>query len=255
MKISAVILVKNEERKIEKAIKSVSFCSEIMVVDDNSTDSSVALAKEAGAIIYNRPLQGDFASQRNWAMTQAINEWILFLDADEIVSEELKQSIITLATIDKTSTENQPVAFAIPRRDFFWDTELKHGETFKSRDSGIIRILKKGSGKWVGTIHEKFETTGLTSKLPGFIDHYSHESLSSFIKKVNGYSTLRANELGKTGKKISKFELIVFPFGKFIYTYFILGGFLDGAAGFVYSFVMSFHSFLVRAKLVTNTYA
>lgn len=248
MKISAIILAKNEEQKIERAVRALSFCDEVIVIDDDSTDKTIDSAKKAGATVFAHSKKNEFAGQRNWAMEQARNEWVLYIDADEVVGENLKQEIISLPST------NLPVSYAIPRRDFFWNTELKHGETKKARNQGIVRLIKKGSGVWTGAVHETFTSSGSVGRLGAFLDHYSHDSLSSFIQDINIYSTLRAEELAREGKKISPIELIIIPFGKFFYTYFILLGFLDGPAGFVYSFVMSFHSFLVRAKLVSKQY-
>jgi glycosyltransferase involved in cell wall biosynthesis len=248
MKISAVILAKNEEAKIEKAVASVLFCDEVLVIDDKSTDATVTIATKAGARVLAHAQADGFASQRNWALTQAKNDWILFIDADEEVTENLKFEISNLKLNDEVA------AYRIPRRDFFWNTELKYGETQNARKSGIARLINRKEGTWEGVVHEEFKTKGTQKKLASFLNHNSHDSISSFIADINVYSSLRAQELAQQGKKFSLFELVFLPFGKFIYTYFILRGFLDGAAGFVYSFVMSFHSFLVRAKLATKSY-
>lgn len=249
-KISAIILAKNEEKKIERAAASILFCDEVIVVDDESIDETTKKAEKAGAKVLIHPLKNGFAEQRNWAMKQAKNDWILFIDADEELSEELEKEIKKVLTLQHSNI----VAYTIPRRDFFWNTEMKYGETRKTCTNGIVRLMKEGHGAWTGAVHETFTATGPVGKLNSFLNHYSHDSLSSFVQDVNVYSTMMAMELAKEGKKVSPFELIIFPFGKFMYTYFILGGFLDGPAGFVYSFVMSFHSFLVRAKLATKTY-
>lgn len=246
MKISAIILTKNEEKRIEKTITSLSFCDEVIVIDDVSTDGTVKRAKEMGAVVYIHEKEKTFSGQRNFAMDAARNEWVLFVDADEEVSDELRDEILRLKD-DATST-----AYALPRRDFFWGHEMKYGEIKKVREEGIVRLMKKGSGVWVGLVHERFVSSQKVVKLNGFLNHYSHDSVTSFIEDVNSYSTIRAEELFATGTKVSGLELILYPFGKFIYTYFILRGVLDGPAGFVYSFVMSFHSFLVRAKLHTH---
>jgi glycosyltransferase involved in cell wall biosynthesis len=247
-KISAIILAKNEEKKIEQAVKSLTFCDEILVINDDSTDETKTIAENTGAKVFTHSKKNEFSGQRNWAMEQAKNDWVLFIDADEKVSEDLKFEIKHLKLTDG------PESYAIPRRDFFWNTELAYGETRKARTKGIVRLVKKGSGVWIGAVHETFVATGESGKLHSFLDHYSHDTLSEFIEDINIYSSIRAQELALQGKEVSAIELIVFPFGKFVYTYFILGGFLDGAAGFVYSFVMSFHSFLVRAKLITQSY-
>lgn len=249
MNITAIILANNEEKVIKKAIQSVSFCDEVLVIDDESSDSTGIIAKEAGATVLSHSLRNNFAEQRNWAMKQAKNEWILFVDADEEVSTNLKFKIGNL------KLQGAVTAYAIPRRDFFWGHEMKYGETKQTRRKGIIRLVKKGSGTWTGVVHETFIPVGFVDRVDAFLDHHSHDSLSSFIHDVNIYSTIRAKELAAQGKQVSSLKLIFYPLGKFIYTYFLLGGFLDGPAGFVYSFVMSFHSFLVRTKLLTKSYA
>jgi len=248
MKISAIILAKNEENKIEKAVASLMFCDEVIVIDDESIDATTQIAKKAGAKVLIHAKCNEFAGQRNWAMDQAKNDWILFIDADEEVSENLQLEIVNLKLSIST------IAFALPRRDFFWGREMKYGEVRKARETGIIRLVKKGGGVWTGYVHETFTPAGEAGKLKEFINHYSHDSLSLFIQDINYYSTLRAEELKNEGINISPLELIFVPLGKFFYTYFILFGFLDGPAGFVYSFVMSFHSFLVRAKIATQSY-
>ncbi len=248
MKISAIILARNEERKIEKAVTSLLFCDEVLVIDDESSDDTPKIAEKAGAKVLIHSKKNEFSGQRNWAMEQAKNDWILFIDADEEVSHELKSELF------KLQIHTGIASYAIPRRDYFWNREMKYGETQKARTQGIVRLIKKGSGVWTGAVHETFTASGKVEKLHSFLNHYSHDSISSFVTDINFYSTIRVLELAKEGKKVSGFEIMFFPLGKFLYTYFVLRGFLDGSVGFVYSFIMSFHSFLVRAKLATQTY-
>jgi glycosyltransferase involved in cell wall biosynthesis len=247
LNISAVVLTKNEEKNIERCIKSLMFCDEIIVVDDYSTDKTVHKVHQVHKVcqVYQRKLNGDFATQRNFAMEKVKNDWVLYIDADEIVSEELQKEIVKLlnCSIVKES------AFAIKRRDFFMNHEMKYGETKKVRNMGIVRLVKKGAGIWNGNVHEVFHTAKNVGKLNGFLDHYPHPTISEFIIDINLYSSLRAKELFDHNKRTNILEIIFYPFSKFIYTYFIKLGFLDGSQGFIYSFFMSFHSFLVRTKL------
>ncbi|MEK7079437.1 MAG: glycosyltransferase family 2 protein [Patescibacteria group bacterium] len=254
MKISAIILTKNEEKNIERAIKSVAFCDEIIIVDDLSSDNTLENAQitndkyqiKSKFQILKHESKGDFAAQRNWAMEKAKNERVLFLDADEEVSEELKSEIIKIA-------RNDINAYYIKRRDFWWGRELKFGETAKTRNKGIIRLVKKGSGKWKGVVHEEFVTDLPVGQLRGFLNHNPHPTLKEFIHDINLYSSIRARELQKQGKKGNILPVLLYPPAKFFLTFFIYLGFLDGAAGFAYAFLMSFHSFLVRAKLFQYT--
>lgn len=239
--ITAVILTKNEEKNIERALKSVQFCDEIIVIDDDSTDKTASIAQKYTKKIFNRSLNNDFASQRNFGMQKANNEWILFVDADEEVTEELQKEIISVsATTD---------AYFLKRRDFFYGREMKHGEIQKVREQGIIRLVQKGAGEWQGTVHETFSVKGKTGTLQNFINHYPHQTIKDFLNDINGYSTIRARELYDAQTASSLFQMIAYPIGKFLDSYFLKQGFLDGPEGFIYSFMMSFHSYLVRAKL------
>lgn len=224
MKISAVILSKNDSDSLERCLRSVDFCTEKIVLKGRITD---------------------FSRQRNSGIEKASGDWILFIDVDEEVTEELRKEILNLFK----SENSQYSAYYIKRRDFFWGRELRFGEVWKSRNQGIIRLVRKNSGKWEGKVHEEYKSPVVAGHLEGVLNHYPHPTVKEFIIKINYYSDLRAQELYCSGKKFNILELIFFPLLKFKLTYFIYLGFLDGPAGFVYAFLMSFHSFLVRAKL------
>ena len=244
MKITAVSLTKNEEKNIARALESLNFCDEVIVVDDFSSDKTIDLAKSRKAAIYKRKLNNNFAGQRNFGLSKSRGEWVLFLDADEEVTSEL---VVEIKNIIKEKSEKS--AYYIKRRDYWWGRELKYGEVRYVRNNGLVRLIKKSSGEWVHPVHEVFQTSSPVGKLSGFINHYPHPTVRDFLGDINYYSTLRAKELLKQGKKMSLVEVILYPLGKFISNYMFKLGFIDGPAGFVYSFMMSFHSFLVRAKL------
>ncbi|MDO8497736.1 MAG: glycosyltransferase family 2 protein [bacterium] len=241
--VSAVVLTHNEKKNIERCLQALSFCDEIVVLDDNSTDATIDIAQKMKAKMVKRTSKGNFSEQRNFALTEVKGDWILFVDADEIVTNELKKSIL------ENIVKDSPIVYYIKRRDFFWGKELQYGETAKARNKGIIRLVKKNSGVWRGLVHEEFIFSGESGKLSGFLDHYPHQSLKEFIYDINAYSTIRAKELLQQGKQPHIREILLYPFGKFLLTYLIYLGFLDGPAGFCYAFMMSFHSFLVRAKV------
>ncbi len=247
--LTAVVLTKNEERNIEDCLKAVSFCDDILVVDTGSTDKTIDVARKNGATVISYDFKQDFAAIRNFALEKAITDWILFIDADERVSPALQKEITAALTSDSNIQ-----AYSLRRRDWFWGTELKWGETHAARTQGIIRLIKKGSGRFEGTVHEEFREirgSGEIGRLKNYLEHYPHPSITDFLNSINMYSTIRAQELRKKGVSVSSFDIFAYPFGKFIYTYFLKLGFLDGPAGFVYSFMMAFHSFLVRGKLAT----
>lgn len=244
MNISAVILTNNRDGDLKRTLRSVEFCDDILIVEDTSAGKLMDSSRFPKKVrVVTRELKGDFASQRNFALTNSNNEWVLFVDDDEEVTSGLKEEL-------KQFTAPSSDAYFIRRRDFFWGRELKYGETRKARRQGLIRLVKKGSGKWKGKVHEEFVTKSPVGQLRSFLNHYPHPTVGSFLTSVNEYSTLRARELRTEEKKVPDMALLYMPLGKFLYTYFFLFGFLDGPAGFAYSFFMSFHSFLVRAKCI-----
>ncbi len=249
MKISTIILVSNI-KTLFNTLKSCLFSEEIiLVIDENGKnieknkleDFFIKNNFQNYKIFYKK--LNDFSEQRNFAIYKAKNQWILFVDDDETVSDELKKEIINL-----NENQNQQ-CFYIKRKDFFWNKEIKYGELRKVYKKGLIRLVKKNSGQWIRKVHEEYITSGKVGQLKSFLYHYPHENIKEFLNKINFYSTLRAEELYKLNNKSNILSICFYPFGKFIYTYFIKLGFLDGVEGFIYSFMLSFYSFLVRSKL------
>ncbi len=242
MKLSAIILSKGEATT-QKAIDSVSFADEILVVLDSDLNSEIKGGPNVKVLKHE--LAGDFSQQRNFAATQAKGDWLLFLDSDEMLTEKLSDEVRGVVNGSYAVS-----CYYLKRRDFFWGKELMFGETRAARETGFIRLVKKNSGDWKGTVHEKFVSEHKQGSLKGFIDHYPHQKISEFLRSVNEYSSARAKELKNNGTRFSTLKMVFYPLGKFIYTYFLKLGLFDGAAGFAYSFMMSLHSFLVRAKLL-----
>lgn len=238
--ITAVVLAKNEEKNIVDCLESLSFCSEIIVIDDNSVDRTAEIAKNSGVKVIKRSLDGNFSEQRNFALSQSRNDWTLFVDADERISKDLGQEI-------KRSTGDYSVdGYFIPREDKLFGKILKHGEL---RNKKFLRLARTNAGKWRGTVHEEWNIKGKTKTLKHPMLHLPHQTISEFLREINYYTTLRAIELHEKGERTSWYKIIFYTKAKFIQTYILKFGFLDGMSGFVLSMVMSFHSFLVRGKL------
>lgn len=247
-KLSVVILTKNEEQNIERCLRSVAFADEIILIDDESTDKTMEIAKKYKVQIFKHKLEDNFSAQRNFGLKKAKGEWILYVDADEEVAPFLFEEIINAVKKD-----DKCVCYFINRRDYWLGREIKHGDVSSIRGGGLIRLVKKNSGQWTGKVHETYESNGDSGKLLSYMNHYPHSTIKDFIDDINHYSTLRAKELREQGKKTNIFEIISLPLGKFILNFFLKRGFLDGSEGFAYAFLMSFHSFLVRAKLFQYT--
>lgn len=240
MKISFVILTKNEEGNIRECLESVLWGDELIVVDDFSDDETIGIAKKIGAKVFKRKLSNDFSSQRNFALNKASGDWVLFLDADERISEDLALEI------KEAIKKNNFSGFYLKRKDFFYGKILNHGETGNIK---LLRLAKRTSGKWQRSVHEVWKVKGNTDVLKNPLYHYSHPSIFQFISQVNKFSSLHAKELYQKGTRFKIFNLICYPAGKFLLNYIIKRGFLDGTRGFVFAMMMSFHSFLARAKL------
>lgn len=241
--LSVVVLTHNDEKTIDRTLRSLGFADDIIVIDDESTDTTIEKTKKYPITLIKSSLQGDFATQRNKAIRLAQREWVLFVDADEEVTDSLRDEILNILVAPEYDS------YYIKRRDYWWNHEVSHGELSSASQVGFIRLVKKGSGTWKGTVHEEFVPHEGSGTLKHHLNHYPHPTLAEFILDINRYSTLRSRELMKNGHESSIFEIMTLPFLKFIFTYFVKKGYKDGAQGFAYSFLMSFHSFLVRAKL------
>ncbi len=239
--ISAVILTKNEEENIVDCIESVLWCDEIVVIDDFSIDRTVELAKRSKAKVFQRTLDNDFAAQRNFGLEQTKGDWVFFLDADERVNNTLQKEILY-----KTTKDGVIQGFYCKRRDFIWGKELLHGEIAHVR---LLRLAKKNAGKWKGNVHEVWKVKGKKKTFDNALLHYPHKTLNLFLREINRYSKLRAEELYRQGKSIAAWQILLYPKVKFIQNYFFRLGFLDGIPGLLVALLMSFHSFLVRSKL------
>lgn len=242
MSISAIIITRDEEDNIEGCLESLRWCNEIIIIDDNSKDKTVDKARRYTDKIFTRPLNNDFSEQRNYALSKAKYDWILFIDADEKVTSSLRKEIQ-----EKINEQvNEYSGFLVKRKDFIWGMKIKHGE---AGDIKLLRMAKRSSGEWQGKIHEVWKINGKISELKNPLFHYPHQTIGEFIKDINVYTTIRAQELFISGTSAYWTSVIFYPLGKFFYNYFFKLGFLDGIAGLVYAVIMSFHSFLVRGKL------
>ncbi len=243
--ISAIILTKDEEENIGKCLESVKWCDEMIIVDDKSSDRTVEIAKKYKAAVYTNFLDNDFSAQRNFGLSKANNDWVLFVDSDELISDALAYEISNAINL---GDQNLPGfnGYYLKRTDFLWGKQLRYGETGNIK---FLRLAKKNCGFWEGAAHEKWKIKGRVGSLVNPLLHFPHRTLEEFLKEINFYTDLRAADLYKKKAKVYWWTIIAYPKTKFILNYFIRGGFLDGLPGLVFAIVMSFHSFLVRGKL------
>jgi len=240
--LTAIILAKNEEEHISKTIKSLNFCDQVIVFDDESTDGTISISKECGAKVIKHSIDGDFASQRNFAIKEIDSDWYLYIDADEMVSPQLGLEIKSIVS----DTKNPSDCFYIPRQDYFLGQKIKYGDLLNFK---LIRLVKKNTGKWVGKVHETWHPkSSKVGHLKSPILHNSHTSFESFLNHLNIYSTIKSQEFFENKKHISIIHIIFGPVLKFIYLYVFKLGFMDKTVGFIHAMSMSLYVYLVASK-------
>lgn len=240
MRISATIVTLNEERNIARAIESLRCADEIVVVDSGSTDRTREIAERLGARVIEEPWRG-YAAQKNFAATCASFDWILSIDADEALSEELEGEISEL------KTRNPDFAgYSMPRLTQYLGRWILHGGWYPDRK---VRLYDRTRGKWVGDyVHESVAVGGRVGELEGKLLHFTCDSLSAHLRTLDGYTTLAARELTDRGVEVPVRRLAIDPAWTFIRTWVIRRGFLDGAQGLAIAWMASLYTFLKYAK-------
>jgi len=241
IKLSAVVITKNEEKNISKCLESLQFADEVLVIDDCSKDNTRKIAEKFNAIVYLRDLNGNFSEQRNYALSLARGKWVMFVDADEVVSNSLASEI--LENIDK---KNAVIGYYLKRNDVIFNRELVCGETGSAR---LLRLARRSAGKWRRKVHEEWVVNGKVEELENPLIHFPHQTLNEFLSDVNSMSTLHAKANFEEGKRSTLIKIIFWPLFKFIDSIFLKKGYKDGNEGFVVALVMSLHSFLAWSKM------
>lgn len=239
-KLSIIVLTHNDEGNLVDCLESLAFGNELIIVDDNSTDRTVQLAKNYTKNVFVRSMNGNFSDQRNFALNQARFEWVLFIDSDEIVSEKMKKEVEESIKIKGIN------GYYIKRFDYVWGKRILHGEVGTVR---LLRLAKRNAGRWHGKVHETWKIKGTTPELVAPLVHVPHQSVREFLADIDNYSTLRANDLFESKNNSNLFSIVAYPTAKFFINYFIKKGYKDGIPGFIYACMMSMHSFMVRSKL------
>ncbi len=241
--ISSIVITYNEEKNIGECLGSLKWTDEIIVVDSDSSDRTVEIAAEfTGKILKSG--NGSYGEKKNIGMKSAVGDWILWIDADERISDELKDEILQITD----NTENDTDAFFINRRSFFISKFIRHSGWYPDY---TLRLFKKSAGiKFDDSkVHEKAIYTGKTGKLKYEILHYTDPDFEHYIEKMNNYTSLSAEDLRNRQKSASIFDIIFRPAFTFFKMYFLKLGFLDGYMGLVLSALSGIHSMAKYSKL------
>ncbi|MGC8501501.1 glycosyltransferase family 2 protein [Desulfurella sp.] len=234
MSIGCAIITYNEEDSIERALKSVDFCDEIVIVDSYSTDNTVSIAKKYTDKVYFNKFV-NYGEQKNFAIEKLSTDWILSIDADEVVDPSLKAEI--LKAIKNTKFDSYYIKIQL----VFLNKALKFG----GAQNWHLRLFRKGLKFSNSIVHEKVMSKN-ASRLNGKILHYSYKDLSHYIEKLNKYTSISATLNLKKNYNVHpiiRFNLELFK--RFI----IRGAFLDGYEGVLYALLSSFYQLVKYAKV------
>lgn len=239
-KLSGIIIARNEETMIGEALDSIAFCDEIIVIDNSSTDKTREIAENKKAKVYEIRTN-DFSEIRNFGLSKAENGWVLYLDADERIDEELKSLI--KGTI---SANTKYAAFFLKRKNFYF------GKHEWPKIERLERLFKKEKLKeWKGKLHESPVVDGEIGKIEqGFILHFTHRDLESMLNKTIEWSTQEALLRYNSGHpKMTWWRFPRVMLTAFLDSYVKQGGYKAGVSGFVESMYQSFSMFVTYAKL------
>ncbi|MFA5750176.1 MAG: glycosyltransferase family 2 protein [Candidatus Shapirobacteria bacterium] len=243
--ISAVINVRNEAENLSKCLKSIkNFVDEIIIVDMESTDNSVQVAKDAGAKVFNyRPMKY-VEPARNFALSKATGKWILLLDPDEYLLKTLKKELLNI-------TKRNDVDFVkIPRQNFIFNKWIKHANCWPDY---LIRFFKKGAVTWQKEIHSQPITKGngvtLLDSEKLAIKHNNYQNINQFITRAMRYSNIQADELATQDYKVKTSDFILKPIQEFNSRFFFAEGHKDGLHGLIFCLLQAFAIGLIYIKL------
>ncbi|MDB4521873.1 glycosyltransferase family 2 protein [Gammaproteobacteria bacterium] len=238
--LSAVIITHNAAGQLEECLKSLSFVSEIIILDSGSDDDTQDIAESFKARFMQQDWLG-YGPQKQRAVELASNDWVLCLDADEWISPELAASIL--------SELDNPVhqVYQFPRCNRFMGRWLKHGEGYPDIST---RLFDRRYARWsMDTVHETVQTDLPIARLKGDLLHDSATSLSGYLEKQNRYTSLQAEKMHLAGRQASTAKLLLNPLFRFVKFYLFRLGFLDGVPGLIHILVGCQNTFYKYAKL------
>ena len=240
--LTIVLMVKNEEANLPRALASVKFADEIIIADTGSTDNTVEIAEQSGARVVSCVWRG-FGRTKAEALSHATGQWVLSLDADEEVTPELAEQI--RQTIG--DSQNEFVAFRLTRQANFLGRWIRHSGWYPDY---VLRLYRRGSARVTeDAVHERIIAEGKVGRLSGILRHYTDPTIDHYLEKMKLYSRLSAEELCARGRRCRGWDLIARPPFMFFKMYLLKLGFLDGWQGLALAFFSAVHVFTKYARL------
>ena len=239
--VSVVMVTKNEEKNIREALQSIGSVSEIIVVDDFSSDKTVEICRQFTEKVFQIEWKG-YAAQKQKALDLAEGPWVFLLDADERFTEPLTEEIRRIVT-----QGSEYAGFFVPRKNYFLGRWIRHGGWWP--DCTLRLFRKETAYVEARKVHEKVIVRGKTGFLENPLEHFTYRTISDYLKKMEVYSTLSAEELREKGKKSGIMAMCTHSLFTFVKMYFFRLGILDGTHGFVLAVLYSYYTFLKYLKL------
>jgi glycosyltransferase involved in cell wall biosynthesis len=234
-------VTRNEAARIGACIDRISWADEIIVLDSGSSDGTQEICRSKGVTVLESPWAG-YAAQKNIAIEKARHPWVLSLDADELVGEDLRRQILDVLKADGPAD-----GFRMPRKNIFFGKWLRFGDHWPDHQ---IRLFRKGSGQFKEKpVHESVEIAGAVDELTAPLEHHSYENFREFFDRQVRYAALAAMELHEKGQSPVFSDFILRPIWRFIKGYFIKSGWRDGREGFIVSAGYAFYVFMRAAFL------
>jgi len=242
--LSVVLITKNAEHLLRRTLEAVAWADAILIVDAGSTDGTRELAEALGAMVILQPEWKGYGYQRSFALSKAEGDWILFLDADEVVDAKLAGEI---RRVTQAGEDTGAAGYSMLRVNYFCGERLRFGN---GRPDLVERLFKKGKGRISDhRVHERLIVDGSVERLEGELHHYTTESISHRVRKNDEYATTAAEELYRRGKRASMLQLLfLMPLSVFR-DLVLKGGILDGKNGVIMAVTGAFYSFNKYAKL------
>ena len=239
--VTVTVITKNEADALADALRSVSWADELIVVDAESTDDTVRIARQFTDRVYVRPWNG-YIDQKNHAAGLATHDWIFSLDADERSTPQLAEEIRTLLGAGPASS-----GYRMPRVSFYFGRWMRTTDMYPDYQ---LRLYDRRKARWDGMyVHESVSVDGLVGYLKNELQHYPYRDLSEHLVRMDRYTTLAAMQMHARGQRAGVTDLAVHPPVAFLRNYIWKGGFRDGQAGLVISIINSYYVFLKFAKL------
>lgn len=242
MTIAAVIITKDEEHNIAACLESVQWAHERIVVDAQSRDRTVEIAKQHAAQVHVRPWPG-YGPQKNFGIEQARAEWILIVDADERITPALREEIQAVLA---AGPPPDLAGFEIPRKNYFYGRWIRGGGIYPDYQ---LRLIRKAAGRYDDTqLHENLRLRGRIDRLRNPMEHYSMPTVREHVRKMQRYTTLGAREKLKSRSRVTAIDIAGHHLGTILKTYVLRGGYRDGVHGVIVALFAGMHTFVKYAK-------